>query len=226
MSDKEEEEQELKRIADALWDIARETSGIRKALSTIKELLMATVPPGLAALQALVPSLQAFSTQMSTDLTSLSTNISSAITALQNSEDPQVQAAVASLQTALGTAQANEARLETLNTSLGAALPTTGGGNTTIAGSVTSGSFVAGETVTQTTSGATGTVVGTVPAGGPLVITPTGTAVADATDVWTGQTSGAVFTPAPAATPATKGAAGTIPSANTQSQKANLKTSR
>ena len=85
---------------------------------------MSTVPPGLAALQNFVAAFQAFATQQSTDLASLTSNITAAIAALQASgaaEDPQVQAAVDSLTTALQTAQANETALETLNTNLGAA---------------------------------------------------------------------------------------------------------
>ena len=87
---------------------------------------MSTVPPGLAALQNFVASFQAFATQQSTDLASLTSNITAAIAALQASgaaEDPQVQAAVDSLTTALQTAQANETALETLNTNLGGVVP-------------------------------------------------------------------------------------------------------
>lgn len=85
---------------------------------------MSTVPPGLAALQGFVTAFQAFATQQSTDLASLTTSITDAISALQGSsasEDPQVQAAVTSLTTALSTVTANETALETLNTNLAAA---------------------------------------------------------------------------------------------------------
>jgi hypothetical protein len=60
--------------------------------------------------------------------------------------------------------------------------------------------FEPGETVAQTGSGATAVVVGTVPASGPMTVTSiNGTPLA--TGVWTGVSSGAVFTPA--AAPAT-----------------------
>jgi hypothetical protein len=91
----------------------------------IGEKIMSSATPGLTALQALVPTLQSFATQMSTDLASLNTNVTAAITALGSSaaaEDPQVLAAVQSLQSALATVQANESTLETLNTNLGAAV--------------------------------------------------------------------------------------------------------
>jgi hypothetical protein len=91
----------------------------------VGEKLMSSATPGLTALQALVPTLQSFATQMSTDLASLNTNVTAAITALGSSaaaEDPQVLAAVQSLQAALTTVQANESTLETLNTNLGAAV--------------------------------------------------------------------------------------------------------
>jgi hypothetical protein len=91
----------------------------------IGDKIMSSIAPGLTALQALVPTLQSFATQMSTDLASLNTNVTAAITALgasSASEDPQVLAAVQSLQSALATVQANETTLETLNTNLGAAV--------------------------------------------------------------------------------------------------------
>lgn len=119
-----------KEISAALRDLSREVAGVRNELTSIKELLMSTVPAGLAALQALVPTIQDFATQQSTDLASLTTNITAAITALQNSnasEDPQVQIAVTALQSALSTSQANETALETLNTNLAAAVPAAGG---------------------------------------------------------------------------------------------------
>jgi len=85
---------------------------------------MSTTAPGLAALQTFVATFQTFVTQQTTDLASLTTNITAAITTLGNSnasEDPAVQSAVASLNTALGTVTANETSLEALNASLGTA---------------------------------------------------------------------------------------------------------
>src|SRR5438309_1593155 len=68
------------------------------------------------------------------------------------------------------------------------------GGNYSVAGAVTSGTFTAGEQVKQTGTNATGIVVGAVPPGGPMVITGlTGTPNAGGT--WVGQASTAVFTP-------------------------------
>jgi phage tail sheath protein FI len=63
------------------------------------------------------------------------------------------------------------------------------------AGSVTSGTFVAGEKVVQTTSGAAAFLVGTVTGSNPMTIGPQTGGAADATDTWVGQTSAAVFTP-------------------------------
>jgi hypothetical protein len=64
-----------------------------------------------------------------------------------------------------------------------------------IPGSVTSSStFTSGETVTQSTSRATATLVGTVPQSGPMTVGPI-TGTPDATDTWIGQTSSAVFSP-------------------------------
>lgn len=170
----------------------------RNELTTIKELLMSTTAPGLTALQAFVTAFQNFVAQQSADLASLNTNITAAIAALGNSsasEDPAVQAAAASLTAALATVESNETSLETLNTSLGVA-ETGPAASSTVNGSVTSGSFMAGEKVVQATSGAIGVLAGVPPAGGPMTLTlVSGSAIPDATDVWTGQSSGAVFTP-------------------------------
>lgn len=64
----------------------------------------------------------------------------------------------------------------------------------TVTGSVTSGTFVSGEEVIQTNTGASANLTGTVTGSGPMNIGPI-TGTADATDSWIGQTSGAVFTP-------------------------------
>lgn len=118
-----------KKIADALWELSLTAKEVRHDLQTIKEIIMSTVPPGLAALQTFVTAFQAFATQQSTDLASLTTNITAAITALQSSgasEDPQVQSAVNSLTAALSNVQSNETALETLNTNLASAENPTG----------------------------------------------------------------------------------------------------
>jgi hypothetical protein len=60
-------------------------------------------------------------------------------------------------------------------------------------GSLTSGTFVSGETVIQGTSGASSVFTKIEPTGNMLIGGVTGTA--DATHTWVGQTSGAVFTP-------------------------------
>jgi len=80
-----------------------------------------------------------------------------------------------------------------------------------INGSLASGTFVSAETVTQATSGASGTII--TPSGGTPGFTNNGTVLqlgtitgtADATHNWVGGTSGAVFTPsaAPALNPTT-----------------------
>jgi hypothetical protein len=73
-----------------------------------------------------------------------------------------------------------------------------------VIGAVTSGPFTASEKVVQTTSGASAYLVSTAPAGQPPVNNPPIgttlsigpiTGIPDATDIWTGQTSSAVFTP-------------------------------
>jgi hypothetical protein len=81
---------------------------------------MATAP-GLTALQTFVATFQSFASQQSSDLASLNSTITGAIASLGSSEDPAVQSAVASLNTALTTVQSNETALEALNTSLSAA---------------------------------------------------------------------------------------------------------
>lgn len=75
------------------------------------------------------------------------------------------------------------------------------GADLLLEGAVSSGTFQAGETVTQTTSGATATITGALPtaiggspsAQGMEFIAVSGTA--DATGSWSGNTSGAIFTP-------------------------------
>jgi hypothetical protein len=63
-----------------------------------------------------------------------------------------------------------------------------------VLGAVTTGTFLANESVTQANTNATGVLVGTVPSGGPMTIVAL-TGAASATDVWTGVTSLATFTP-------------------------------
>lgn len=91
----------------------------------ILERLMATVPPGLAALnQFTQTTFPAFVTQQTNDLAALTTAINNAIAALQNSsasEDAGVQAAVSALTAAQATIEANETNLENLSTSLASA---------------------------------------------------------------------------------------------------------
>ena len=64
----------------------------------------------------------------------------------------------------------------------------------TVNGSVTSGTFVANEEVVQANTSASANLIGTVAGSGSMTIGPI-TGTADATDLWVGQTSGAVFTP-------------------------------
>ena len=73
----------------------------------------------------------------------------------------------------------------------------------TVTGAVTSGTFTSAEEVLQN-SIATANLIGTVPAAGPMTIGPISGDAPDSTDVWRGQTSGAVFTPSGAA-PASMG---------------------
>jgi phage tail sheath protein FI len=77
----------------------------------------------------------------------------------------------------------------------GAILEFDAGGTYSVAGNVTAGTFVSGEEVIQTTTGATAIVVGTVPAVGPMIVRAI-TGTPSATDVWNGQTTPATaFTP-------------------------------
>lgn len=64
----------------------------------------------------------------------------------------------------------------------------------TIAGAVSSGTFLANEQVTQNSSGAFANLIGAVPSAGPMVIGAL-TGDPDNSDDWVGQTSGATFTP-------------------------------
>jgi hypothetical protein len=66
-------------------------------------------------------------------------------------------------------------------------------GSSFVTGSVTSGTFTAGETVLQATSGASAVLTAAYPTTLWLTLPITGSP--DGTDIWTGQTSGATFTP-------------------------------
>jgi hypothetical protein len=64
----------------------------------------------------------------------------------------------------------------------------------TVTGSVTTGTFIANEPVTQANSNASANLIGTVTGSGTMMLgTITGTA--DNNDIWTGTTSGATYTP-------------------------------
>ena len=63
-----------------------------------------------------------------------------------------------------------------------------------VGGSVTSGAFVFNEAVTQTNTGASANLVGTVAGSNPMTIGPIA-GTADGTDTWVGQISGAIYTP-------------------------------
>ncbi|HEX4320460.1 MAG TPA: phage tail sheath C-terminal domain-containing protein [Acidobacteriaceae bacterium] len=65
-------------------------------------------------------------------------------------------------------------------------------------GSVTAGLFVAGEQVVQATTGAAAALIGTVTVTNPMRIGPQSGSAADGSHAWTGQTSGAIYTPADA----------------------------
>ncbi len=69
-----------------------------------------------------------------------------------------------------------------------------------VLGSVTSGVFVSGEQVVQKNTGATANLIGTVTGQNAMVIGPQTGPAADPLDVWTGQTSAAVYTPSPTST--------------------------
>ena len=62
-----------------------------------------------------------------------------------------------------------------------------------VAGKVTSGSFSAGDLVTQASTGATAVVIGAVPAAGPMTLSLV-SGTPDASNVWS-NTSGGQFTP-------------------------------
>lgn len=65
----------------------------------------------------------------------------------------------------------------------------------TIPGAHSGAAFVVGETVTQTTSGATGVVAEVLSNRGTLLLTAAATGTPDATHTWVGGTSGGVWTP-------------------------------
>lgn len=67
-----------------------------------------------------------------------------------------------------------------------------------VIGSVTAGTFATGEQVIQASTGATANLIGTVTGSNPMAIGPQTGGAADATHAWTGQTSGAIYTPAAA----------------------------
>lgn len=81
--------------------------------------------------------------------------------------------------------------------------------SSTITGSYTSGTFTAGETATQTTSGATSKIVGSGQSSGTmlLVSSVTGSPSATGAQTWVGGTSGAIF--APSSLPVANGNDGT-----------------
>jgi len=85
------------------------------------EKIMSTTTTGLASLQAFVISFQAFVTQLTADVATLTTSVNNAIAALQNNEDPSVQAAVAQLQTGQTTLQGLDTAIDSLGASLNAA---------------------------------------------------------------------------------------------------------
>jgi hypothetical protein len=97
---------------------------LRQILEKVDK-LMATVPPGLAALQTSVTTVQNLLTTQNTDITNLTQAITVAIASLSSSEDPQVQAAVQTLNAAVAGLQTNEATIEAQTTALsGAEAPT------------------------------------------------------------------------------------------------------
>jgi phage tail sheath protein FI len=69
-----------------------------------------------------------------------------------------------------------------------------------VLGSVTSGVFVPGEQVVQKNTGATANLVGNVAGLKAMIIGPQTGSAADPLDIWTGQLSGAVYTPSSTAT--------------------------
>lgn len=88
---------------------------------TNTEILMGTVLPGLAALQAEVATVQALLVASNTDVTNLTAAVTAAIAGLGASEDPAVQAAVAALTTAVQGLQTNQTTIESATASLTAA---------------------------------------------------------------------------------------------------------
>lgn len=80
-----------------------------------------------------------------------------------------------------------------------------------IEGSVTSGAFNSNETVVQSGTGATATLLGTVPSAGPMMVGAVSGSPAPLAP-WTGQTSGAVFTPVSAPSISSSSIAGSITS--------------
>ena len=88
---------------------------------TNTEILMGTVLPGLAALQAEVAIVQALLVASNTDVTNLTAAVTAAIAGLGASEDPAVQAAVAALTTAVQGLQTNQTTIESATASLTAA---------------------------------------------------------------------------------------------------------
>ena len=68
------------------------------------------------------------------------------------------------------------------------------GSCSTVAGAVSSGTFVASEQVVQNSTHATANLIGTVPKTGPMLIGAV-SGTADGSDDWVGQTSKAAFTP-------------------------------
>lgn len=82
---------------------------------------MAAGQTGLQQLQTFMAAFDAYVKQNSADMANLTTAINNAIALLGSSEDPQVQAAVADLNTGLAALGANETALEGLTTSLSGA---------------------------------------------------------------------------------------------------------
>lgn len=68
-------------------------------------------------------------------------------------------------------------------------------GLSTISGGVTTGTFVDGEQVIQSTTNATAPLIQIQPVSNAMKIGPISSGVADGTHTWVGQTSGAVYTP-------------------------------
>jgi len=75
-----------------------------------------------------------------------------------------------------------------------------GAQSTSVTGSLTSGTFQAGETVTQSSTGASSMINAAVSGSNPMILSSAVTGTPDATHTWVGGTSSAVYTPT--ATPA------------------------